>query len=115
MTIWVIQVVLALVFGATGAMKLARSKAQLAATPHMGWVNAIPEAQIRLLGLAELLGAVGLVAPTLTGIAPFLTRLAAVCLASLMGGAVATHVMRREPAAVSTVVAVLTIAVATLR
>jgi len=115
MTIWIIQIVLAVVFAAAGTMKLVRSKAQLAATPHMGWVEAVPEAQIKLLGLAEWLGGVGLVAPTLTGIAPFMTRVAAVCLASLMGGAVATHMMRREPAAVSSAVAVLTIAVAALR
>jgi hypothetical protein len=91
------------------------SKAQLAANPHMGWVHSIPEAQIKLLGVAEVLGAIGLVAPMAAGIAPFLTRAAAVCLATLMGGAVATHMIRREPAAVATALAVLTIVVATFR
>ena len=50
-----------------------------------------------------------------TGIAPSLTRAAAVCLAALMGGAVATHMNRREPAAVATALAALTIVVATFR
>jgi hypothetical protein len=63
----------------------------------------------------EVLGAIGLVAPMATGIAPWLTRAAAVCLATLMGGAVATHTMRREPAAAATILAVLTMAVATFR
>jgi hypothetical protein len=115
MMLWTIQVLLALVFAATGLMKLVRSRAQLAANPHMGWVNTVPDMQIKLLGAAEVLGAIGLVAPMATGIAPFLTRVAAVCLAVLMGGAVATHVMRREPAAVATCVAILTIVVAVLR
>jgi hypothetical protein len=115
MIMWAIQIFLALAFGAAGTMKLVRSKAQLAANPHMGWVNSVPEAQIRLLGVAEILGAIGLVAPMATGIAPFLTPAAAACLAALMGGAVATHMSRREPAALATVLAALTIVVATFR
>ncbi len=115
MIMWGIQIFLAAAFGAVGTMKLVRSKAQLAANPHMHWVHSVPEAQIKLLGLAEVLGAIGLVAPMATGIAPFLTRTAAVCLATLMGGAVATHTSRREPAAAATVFAVLTIVVAAFR
>jgi uncharacterized membrane protein YphA (DoxX/SURF4 family) len=115
MILWSIQILLALAFAAAGTMKLVRSKQQLAANPHMGWVQSVPAAQIKLLGIAEVLGAIGLVAPMATGIAPFLTRVAAVCLASLMGGAVATHVMRREPAAVPTIITLLAIVVAVVR
>ena len=106
---------LAVAFGSAGTMKVVRSRAQLAAGPHMEWVRSVPEAQIKLLGVAEVLGAIGLVAPMATGVAPFMTRAAAACLATLMGGAVATHTMRREPAAAATILAVLTIAVATFR
>ena len=115
MIMWAIQIFLAVAFGAAGALKLVRSKAQLTTNPHMGWVHSVPEVQIKLLGVAEVLGAIGLVAPMATGIAPFLTRVAAVCLATLMGGAAATHTMRGESAAVSTILAVLVIAVATFR
>jgi hypothetical protein len=115
MIMWAIQIFLAVAFGAAGTMKLARSKAQLAANPHMGWVDAVPEDRIKLLGAAEILGAIGLVVPIAIGIAPILTRIAAVCLATLMGGAAATHTMRGEPATVSTVLALLAIAVATFR
>ena len=115
MILWAIQIFLAVAFAAAGTMKLVRSREQLAANPHMGWVRSIPEAQIKLLGVAEVLGAIGLVAPMATGVAPFMTRAAAVCLATLMGGAVATHTMRREPAAAATILAVLTIVVATFR
>ena len=74
MIMWAIQILLAVAFGAAGTMKLVRSKAQLAANPHMGWVHSVPEAQIKLLGVAEVLGAIGLVAPMATGIVPSLTR-----------------------------------------
>jgi hypothetical protein len=115
MILWAIQIFLAVVFGLVGTMKLVRSKEDLAANPHMGWVNSVPRAQIKLLGAAEVLGAIGLVVPMATGIAPFLTPVAAACLAALMGGAVATHISRREPAAVATAFAALTIVVAALR
>jgi DoxX-like family len=113
--IWAIQILLALVIGAAGTMKLVRSKAQLAANPQMGWVQTFPEAQIKLLGAAEVLGAIGLIVPTATGIAPYLAGTAAACLAVLMGGAVATHAIRREPAVVPTILALFAIVVATFR
>ena len=115
MVMWAIQIFLAVAFGAAGTMKLVRSKAQLAANPHMGWVHSVPEDRIKLLGVAEVLGAIGLVVPMAIGIAPMLTRVAAVCLATLMSGAAATHTMRGESAAVSTILAVLVIAVAAFR
>ena len=115
MIVWAIQILLAVAFGAAGMMKLVRSKSQLAANPHMGWVDAVPEDRIKLLGAAEILGAIGLVVPIAIGIAPILTRVAAVCLAMLMGGATATHTMRGESGAVSTILALLATAVATFR
>ena len=85
MIMWAIQIFLAVAFGAAGTMKLVRSKAQLAANPHMGWVHSVPEDRIKLLGVAEVLGAIGLVVPMATGIAPILTRVAAVCLGHAHG------------------------------
>jgi hypothetical protein len=115
MIMWAIQIFLALAFGGAGTMKLVRSKAQLAANPHMGWMRLVPEALIKLLGLAEVLGAIGLIVPAATGIAPVLTPAAAACLATLMGGAAATHALRGESAAVPAVLAALAIVVATFR
>ncbi len=106
---WAIQMLLALLFAAAGAMKLVRTRQQLTHNPQFSAV------ELRLLGLAEVLGAIGLVAPTVTGIAPYLSRVAAACLATLMGGAVATLAIRRERAIFPTVVALLLVAVATVR
>ena len=115
MIISAIQILLALGVGAAGAMKLVKSKAQLENNPHMGWVRRFSETEIKLLAGAELLGAIGLVLPAATGIAPGLARLAAACLATLMGGAVATHAVRREPAAPAVVLAVFAVVVAAFR
>jgi uncharacterized membrane protein YphA (DoxX/SURF4 family) len=104
-----IRILLAIVFGAAGAMKLVRTNEQVEHNPQFS------ATQVRLLGLAELLGAIGLVVPAATGIAPYLTRVAAACLATLMGGAVVTLVSSRKNAIVPTLVAFLLIAVATAR
>ena len=74
------------------------------------WAEDFTDTQVRLIGLAELLGGIGLVLPPLLGIAEILTPIAAVCLALLWAGAVATHVRRKElkefvPAAVVTALA----------
>jgi hypothetical protein len=115
MIIWAIQILLALGVGAGGVMKLVKSKAQLEASPHMGWVRMFSETQIKLLAAAEVLAAIGLIVPVATGIAPGLARLAAAGVATLMGGAVATHATRRESAGPAVVLAVLAVVVAAYR
>ena len=51
---------------------------------------------MRLLGGAEVLGALGLILPVATGIAPVLTIVAAVCLGIVMVGASTLHFVHRE-------------------
>lgn len=111
-TLWVLQGLLALAFLGAGANKLFQSREKLLANPMMGWAADFSEGQIKLLGFAEVLGAVGLLAPVATGILPILTPVAAVALAVLMVGAVYTHQRRKEPFAPSAVLAVLSLAVA---
>jgi hypothetical protein len=83
------QVLVAAVIALTGAAKLALPRERLADRMH--WAAAWPRWRIKLLGAAEVAGAVGLVAPRATGIAPALTPIAALCVAALMAGAVRTH------------------------
>lgn len=60
---------------------------------------------VRFIGVCEILGAIGLVAPSATGILPWLTPIAACCLAALMVCAAVFHLSRREyPEIVRTVV-----------
>lgn len=58
-----------------------------------------------MIGLAEVLGAVGLIVPWATRIVPVLTPVAAVGLAVLMAGAAQTHRRRKEPAIVLAIIA----------
>ena len=92
--LWTAQAILAVVFLVTGFQKLTQPIGKL--VKSMEWVKTTPTALVRLLGLAEVLGALGLVLPTVTGILPWLTPLAAVGCAIVMLGASAHHASRHE-------------------
>ncbi|MGA1828660.1 DoxX family protein [Microbacterium sp.] len=93
--LWIINGLLALAFLAAGSMKLFRPKAALQSM-GMAWTEDFPDAAVKLVGAAEIVGAVGLILPLLTGIAPLLTPIAATALALLMLGAVVVHLRRKE-------------------
>ncbi len=92
--LWIVQGILAFIFLMVGMMKLMRSKEQMA--DQMGWVEDFSQTQIRGIGMLEILAALGLILPGVTGILPILTPLAAVGLAILMAGAFFTHMRRDE-------------------
>src|SRR5260221_8429114 len=73
--IWVVQILLALAFLGAGLLKLTQpiDKAQ----GKMEWVKRIHPNGVQAIGVLEVLGAVGLILPMLTGILPWLTPLAA--------------------------------------
>jgi uncharacterized membrane protein len=91
--LWLAQVLLALAFLAAGAMHALRYEQ---AKRQMPWVSALPEGQVRVIGFLEMLGAVGLILPAVTGVLPWLTPLAAVGLALVMTFAIAFHLTRSE-------------------
>jgi len=92
--LWVLQALLSAAMVMAGILKMMKSRAELA--PKMAWVNAFTDQQVKLIGLAELLGGIGVVVPAATGILPILTPIAASALAFIMGGAVATHMRLKE-------------------
>ena len=93
--LWVLQIGLAVVFALAGTVKIALPREQL--STRMGdWVDPVPAPAIKLLGLAELAAAVGLVAPPLAGIAPVLTPLAAIGVVIVLAGAIVLHSRRHE-------------------
>lgn len=112
--LWVLTSLLALAFLAAGGQKVVRDRAAFAADPRMGWMGDFTPPQVKLIGLAEVLGAVGLVAPAALGVRPALSAVAAVCLAALMGGAVVVHVRRGENPTSAAVLALLCLVVAAL-
>ena len=94
-TLWIVAAVLALAFLGAGAMKLAQPKEKLAAS-GMGWTESFSSGAVKAIGAAEVLGALGLILPALTGIATFLVPLAATGLVLIMVGAIITHLRRKE-------------------
>ncbi|MEV1008619.1 DoxX family protein [Streptomyces sp. NPDC049881] len=88
------QAVLAAVFALSGLLKLVLPIDRLAA--QLPVVRDYAPRTMRLIGLAELLGAIGLIVPAATGIAPALTPAAATGLAVLMLLAARAHLRRSE-------------------
>ena len=115
--LWIGAASLAAVFLGTGLLKLTTSRERLVAA-GIGWPADFGQGTIRLIGVAEVLGAVGLVLPGLLGVATVLVPVSSACLAVLMVAATGVHVRRGEllPDALRTVaLAVLAVVVAVYR
>ena len=80
--LWVVQVLLALLFLWAGGMKLVLPLEKLAGPVHL------PGLFVRFIGVAEVLGGIGLLLPGLLRIRPGLTPRAAAGLVIIMIGAV---------------------------
>ena len=106
--LWTLQVLLAALFLFAGGMKLVTPIAVM--TQQV----ALPGPFLRFIGLAEVLGALGLILPGLLRIRPTLTPLAAAGLVIIMTGAVGVTMatMGAAQAALPGVVGVLAASVA---
>ncbi|MFI2610933.1 DoxX family protein [Kitasatospora sp. NPDC018619] len=91
---WIVAGLLALFYLYAGAMKVIRTRDQL--RPMMAWVDRIPLPAVRALGTVEILGAIGLILPPLTGTAPWLALAAATGFVLLQIGAIAIHLTGEE-------------------
>ena len=96
MALWIVAIVLAAVFAGSGLMKQFVPKEKLV-TSGQGWADDFSPRNIRLIGLAEILGAIGLVLPAAVHIAPILVPMAATGLVLVMVGAAVVHARRNEP------------------
>ncbi|TDC95710.1 DoxX family protein [Actinomadura sp. 7K507] len=110
--LWIIAGLLAVIFLASGIMKLAQSKEKLTAS-GMGALEGFGDGTIKAVGVLEILAASGLVLPAALDIAPVLVPLAAVGVVSLMLCAAITHARRREFPAVVATMTFLTLAALT--
>ena len=99
-TLWIIAGVLAALFLASGAAKLAQPKDKLLASSTGAALAGFGPATIKAIGTLEVLAAVGLVLPAALDVAPVLVPLAAAGLVLLMVGAIVTHSRRHEPQAI---------------
>jgi len=108
MTLWVVQGLLAALFLFAGVMKLVMP------IEAMAGPVALPGLLLRFIGVAETLGAIGLIAPGLVRIHQELTPLAAAGLVIIMIGATVITMMGGSvaPALVPFIVGVLAASVA---
>lgn len=92
--LWIASGLLAFAMFVAGSVKLFVPRTKL--LDKMKWAASFGDGAFKLLGLAEVLGGIGLVVPHATGILPMLTPIAAVCVVVLMAGAVKTHVQLKD-------------------
>jgi hypothetical protein len=90
--LWIVQGLLAALFVFGGGMKLVLPVEQMKGPIEL------PGMFLRFIGIAELLGGLGLVLPGLLGIRPGLTPLAAAGLVIIMTGATVMGLMVRDVA-----------------
>lgn len=94
--LWIVQGLLAVAFVIAGFMKMTTPLDVLA--QQMAWAGNVPGGLVRFIGVAELLGGLGLVLPAATRIKPVLTPLAAAGLLTVMLLAAGYHLTHGEGA-----------------
>ena len=109
--LWIVAGLLAVLFLASGTVKLVRPREKLIAT-GMGFAENFSPGAVKAIGALEVLGAVGVILPAALGTGLWLSALAAAGLVALMAGAVIVHLRRDEGRA--TVVNVLLLALSAL-
>jgi uncharacterized membrane protein len=105
---WIVATLLALLYLYSGGLKMLRSPDQL--RPMMGWVDALPLRLVRVIGVLEVLGALGLILPPLTGIAAPVALAAAIGLVLIQVGGISLHLRRGEAKLIGLNVALLVLA-----
>jgi uncharacterized membrane protein len=80
--LWIVQGLLAAMFAFAGINKSLLSREKL--LKQFPWVADYPTGMVRFIGLSELLAAIGLIVPWLTGILPVLTPISAAGLCIIM-------------------------------
>lgn len=92
--LWIIQCSLAFMFAMAGYGKISNTKQQHIADRHINAGDSV--VPIRILGVLEWLGCIGIIVPWLTGIFPVLTPVSALCFCLIMVAGIINHAMRKE-------------------
>jgi len=94
--LWIAQVLLAGMYGMAGNMKMFQPDS-VRKNAQMTWAHDKQDEYIRFVGISELLGAVGLILPILTGILAWLTPVAAIGLSLIQLLAIfSVHLPKKE-------------------
>jgi uncharacterized membrane protein len=104
--LWIVQILLAVIFLLAGVMQLIVPREK--AMERQPYCEDYTQRQLHLIGVVEILGALGLILPAVTGILTWLIPLAAVGLAITMVVAARVHYRRQEyPNIISNVILLL--------
>lgn len=96
--LWIVQIILAGGYGFAGSMKILKPDSFRTNPQTESWARERSDANMRSIGIPEVLGALGLILPMVTGILPWLTPLAAVGLSVIQLIALfAIHLPKKEP------------------
>lgn len=109
---WVLSGLLALLNLMAGGGKIAQPHGGARPMPTL---DDYTDTQVRLIGIAEVLGAIGLIVPVLTGILPILTPIAALGIALIQFLAIFAHRKHSEPFVPNIVMMLVAVAIAVLR
>lgn len=106
--LWILQALLAATLLWAAFMKLSKSPQELAAM--WPWAGEVSPTLVKLTGITDLLGGLGLVLPALLRVKPVLTPIAALGIVALMICASVFHIMRGEASQIGFNVVVAAIA-----
>lgn len=93
-SLWVAQVLLAAMFVMSGVMKASMPIEQLSAM--MPWTGSVPLTFVKFISIAELLGGIGVLLPSVLRIKPWLSVWAAAGLATILLLSIPFHLSRGE-------------------
>lgn len=108
LALWIASGLLAAAYLGAGLMKSTQPKEKLQA--NMAWVEDYSAGTVRLIGIVEFLGALGLILPQATGIASILTPIAATGLVIVQALAIRAHLRRGEKQVLPANIALLLLA-----
>ncbi|MBS1595824.1 MAG: DoxX family protein [Bacteroidetes bacterium] len=92
--LWIMQTALCAFFLMAGIGKVTGTKDKHVADGHIKPNGSV--APIRILGVLELAGCVGIILPWLTGVVPVLTPMAGIGFCLVMASGMIVHVARKE-------------------
>jgi uncharacterized membrane protein YphA (DoxX/SURF4 family) len=105
--LWIVQGLLAFAFIAAGGMKVFAYEKYKAMSEKKNGPTSPSRGLITFIGMAEIVGSLGIVLPMATNIAPWLSPWAAIGLAIIMLLAIGFHARRHESVAVPVILFLL--------
>ena len=92
----ILKILLSLPFLGAGLLKIIKPYDEIIADPELGWVNDFSASTVLVIGVVEVILALGLVIPGLIKKFQFIIPISSIGLSIIMIGAMYTHISRDE-------------------